>query len=351
MKEEHAYKTFQKMLQSGIFPSVLLLFGKEAYLVDWAVGEIKRSLLNPSSLALDLNRFSEDALIAADIINACETVPVLSSRKLVTVEDCDLLFGNQTTAFESGAQKELSDYIKDLPSTTLLVFTATKADKRKSLYKAIVKAGIAYEFKPIEGKTLVDFIKKRLRTSGKTASDQAIRAFIDLTGYTDRDSEYTLYNMVNDLNKVAALADSTELRLEDFQEGTAGNADTDVFSLLDSAFSGDKDRALTLLKNIIAAEKQAYSVGVVLRLIGLLCSQLEMMLVAKERLAEGEDLHSLPTSMGVKAFRLQKALEACGSRTTEQLADHLKAAFKMEQDIKKGTMPADLMLELFIAGL
>lgn len=351
MKEEHAYKTFQKMLKAGVFPSVLLLFGKESYLVDWAAKEAKHALVHSAALALDLSRFSEDGLIVNDIINACETLPILSTRKVVTVEDCDVLFGSQTSSFASEAQRELSDYVKNLPSTTLLLFTAAKVDKRKSLYKSIIKSGIAYEFKSIEGKVLIDFIKKRLHASGKTASDKAINAFVELTGYTDRDSEYTLYNMVNDLRKAVALSGHAELTIDDFRESTAGNIDTDVFLLLDAAFSGDKNKALTLLRNIIAAEKQSYSVGVVLRLIGLLCSQLEIMLIAKERIAAGENVNSLPDSMGVKMFRLKKALEASGNRTIEELSNHLSAAFKMEQDIKKGNMPADLMLELFVASL
>lgn len=351
MREEHAYKTFQKMLQSGVFPSVLLLFGKESYLVDWAIKETKKFLLNPVSLVMDLNRFSEDFLNVTDIVNACETLPVLSSRKIVTVEDCDIFFGGQASNAESEAQKELAAYMKNIPSTSILVFTATKVDKRKSLYKAIIKNGIAYEFNSIEGKVLTDFIKKRIKAAGKNASDKDIRAFITLSGYTDKDSDYTLYNMVNDLKKVIAISEHNELTLADFQESTAGNADTDVFALLDAAFSGDKGKALTLLENVMSAEKQSYSVGAVLRLIGLLCAQLEIMLIAKERLGEGESFQTLANVMGIKSFRLQKALEAAGNRTPDQLADNLAASFQMEQEIKRGDMPASLVLELFIASL
>lgn len=350
-KEEHAYKTFQKMLQSGIFPSVLLFFGKEAYLADWAIKETKKIFLNPASLAMDFNRFSEEGLVAADIINACETLPIFSSRKIVTVEDCDVFFSGQALQVESGEASELAAYIKNVPSTTLLIFTTTKTDKRKSLYKAITKSGIAYEFNTIEGKVLTDFIKKRLRSAGKTASDREIRTFIELTGYTDKDSTYTLYNMVNDLNKVIAISQKEALTLDDFEESVTGNADTDAFALLDAAFGGDKGKALILLKNIIAAEKQSYAAGSVLRLIGLICSQLEIMLIAKERLAEGDAMRELPELMAIKAFRLQKALEAAGGRSTEQLASSLAAGFRMEQDIKRGDIPADLVLELFIASL
>lgn len=351
IKEEHAYKTFQKMLQSGVFPSVLLFFGKEAYLSDWAIKETKKALLNPVSLAMDLNRFSEEGLVATDIINACETLPLFSSRKIVTVEDCDIFFSGQSLQAESQEASKLANYIKNIPSTTLLIFTSTKADKRKSLYKAVVKSGIAYEFRTIEGKVLTDFVKKRLNKAGKTASDREIRAFIEMTGYADKDSVYTLYNMVNDLSKIIAISHQEALTLADFEESVAGNADTDAFALLDAAFSGDKGKALILLKNIISAEKQSYAVGAILRLIGLICSQLEIMLIAKERLADGDTMRALPDLMGIKAFRLQKALEAAGSRSTDKLIDSLTDGFRMEQDIKRGDMPAELVLELFIASL
>jgi len=351
MREEHAYKTFQKMLKAGVFPPVLLLFGKEQYLVDWAAKEMINALVNPASLALDLNRFSEEAVRISDIVNACETLPVFSSRKVVLAQDCDFLFSAQSFPGEKDAQEQLADYLKDPSPTTLLIFTAVKADKRKSLYKTIAKSGIAYEFTSIEGKSLADFIKKRLRASGKTASDQAIRTFVELTGYTDRESEYTLHNVVNDLQKAVALAEGPEVTALEFQEAAAGNSDTDAFALLDAAFSGNKGKALELLRNIIAAEKQSYSDGAVFLLIGLLCSQLEIILIAKERLLEGESFNSLPQSMGVKPFRLRKALEAAGNRSIEQIAESLGSAFGMEHDIKNGILPADLVLELFVAGL
>ncbi|NCB41813.1 MAG: DNA polymerase III subunit delta [Clostridia bacterium] len=351
LREEHAYKTFQKMLQSCAFPSALLLFGEEGYLIDWAVNEMKSALLNPASLSLDLNCFSEEALIAGDIINACETVPMLSARKIVIAENCDIFFANQSAEVESDAQRELREYIKTLPPSTLLILTARKVDKRRSLYKTIVKCGLAYEFGAIDGKTLTDFIRKRIKAAGKTASEQSIKAFIDMTGYTDRDSGYRLYNMVNDIHKAVALSQNVELTALDFQESVAGNADTDAFALLDAAFLGDKGKAFALLKNIIAAEGQTYSTGAILRLLGLICSQLEIMLIAKERLADGEDFGSLSSSMGIKSFRLQKALEASGKRTIDQLSRNLRDAFLLERDIKSSSRSAELTLELFIASL
>lgn len=349
--EEHAFKIFQRTLQSEALPSVMLLFGTEDYLVAWALGELSAKLVNPAAAAMDRIRFSEETINVSDIIAACETLPMLSEKKLVIVEDCDAFWSGRPSSMNAQEQQDMADYLKNVPGDTLLVFTAGKADKRKALYKAVTKTGIAYEFTPVTGETLKGFVSKRVSAAGKKASSSEINKFIHLTGYGDKDSEYTLYNMENDLKKAFALSEGTQISEADFEAAVTGNADTDVFALLDSAFSGNKDAAFTLLRNNISGELPSYVDGVIFRMIGLLCSQLEIMLTAKERLEEGQSVHELPKAMGVNSYRLQKALEASANRNASQLSKSLDAAYQLERDIKSGAMPGLLALELFIASL
>ncbi len=349
--EEHAFKTFQRTLKSGVLPSVMLLFGPEDYLTSWAVKELIAQLVNPATAAMDHLRFSENEMNASDIIAACETLPMLSERKLVVVENCDAFSGSRSLQLSTEDQQAMTDYIKKIPQDTLLLFTADKVDKRKALYKAIIKTGIAYEFTPVSEETLKAFLSKRISAAGKKASSPDISRFIRSTGYGDKDSCYTLYNIENDLKKVFALSDGNELMAADFEAAVTGNAETDAFALLDAAFSGKKGVAFTLLRNNIAGELPSYVDGVIFRMIGLICSQLEIMLVAKERRSEGQSMQELPKAMGVNAFRLQKAMEAASGRSVAQLAASLDAAYQLERDIKSGAMPSLLALELFIAML
>src|SRR5665647_1171974 len=121
--QEHAFKTFQKSLESGTFPSVMLLYGKEDYLVNWALKALTSALVEPAVLVMDRICISENEISVSQIVSACQTVPMMSLRKLVIVEGCDAFSGNRSMHIPNDEQHDLVEYIKDIPESTLLVFT------------------------------------------------------------------------------------------------------------------------------------------------------------------------------------------------------------------------------------
>ena len=341
----------QAAQQSGIWPKVLLLCGKETFLVDWAKGFIKDKVISPVTAALDCVTFSESGLDPYEIKAACETVPMMSERKLVIVENCDIFTAQTPKDMNSEGAAELASYIPHLPETTLLLFTSTKPNKTKAIYKAVEKCGIIYDFTPLDDATLSGWMAKRLRAAGKAASPKDLITFAKSCGYGDTERSYTLHNLENDLKKAIAGTDKDVLTLDDFMESAAGQAETNAFRLLDSAFSGRKNDAFSILNATIDVQQPSKEARVILSFLGLLCSQLEIMAEARERLDEGQSMFQIQTEMGTNEYRLKKALSACSKKTTAQLKESLWRAYQTEKDIKGGSLEGRLSLELFIAEL
>lgn len=348
-QEEHAYKVFHKMLESRVFPSVMLLFGPEEHLCRWAVEELVSALIQPAAAAMDCAVFSEGDPSVPELIAACETLPFLSERRLVILEDCDLFQGGRSRRYSSSDQEELLAYVKTVPETAVLVFKCAGVDKRTAMYKAVCRHGMAFEFTAISGQALRSFIRKRLSGMGKTASAEAIGSLVQRTGYGEKNSDYTLQHMINDLIKAAAYSRDTEVSALDFEAVTSAGAQSDAFQLLEAAFSGEKGLALRQFRNRLSGLLSSEVDGEIFQLIALLCAQLEMMLEARERLSEGQKPSELPALMGVHQYRLRKALEAAGGRSIAELSRALDQAYRMEKDIKSGSMPPELAMELFLA--
>ena len=337
--------------QTGIWPRVMLLCGKEDFLVDWAKGFIRDKLVSPATAALDCVTFSESGLDPYEIISACETVPMMSERKLVIVENCDIFTAQTPKDMNAEGAAELASYIPKLPGSTLLLFTSGKPNKTKAIYRAVEKCGIIYDFVPLDDATLSGWMAKRLRAAGKAASPKDLITFAKSCGYGDNERSYTLHNLENDLKKAIASSDNAVLSLDDFMESAAGQAETNAFRLLDSAFSGRKNDAFSILNATIDVQQPSKEAGVILSFLGLLFSQLEIMTEARERLDEGQSIFQVQTEMGTNEYRLRKALSACGRKTTAQLKDILWKAYQTEKDIKGGSLEGRLCLELFIAEL
>ena len=352
---EHPSKTIVKMVasskQTGNWPRLMLLYGQEDFLVSWSESYLKDQLTDPAVRALDLAVFSENDQNAYEIIAACETGPLMSERKLVVVEDSDVLSAQAPKDMSADEIADLTAYFPKIPETTLLLFTCKKPNKTKSLYKAIAKHGIVYGFTPLDDATLSGWMNKRLKAAGSTASPSDLISFAKACGYGDPERTYTLYNLENDLKKVFAATDKTQLSFDDFMEYASSQTELNAFKLLDSAFSGRKNDALTILYATIDSQTPSKEMTAIMRFLGLLCSQLEIMVEGKERQEEGQGFYDISSAMKIHEYRLKKAMEACRGKTAAQLRKSLDNAFQIEKDLKNGNIEGRTALELFIAKL
>ena len=331
---------------TGAWPPAVLLCGSEEFLIKWAEGYIRDCVIEPATAALDFSVF-EDAASYSEVYAACETLPMMSRKKLVLVRG-DQFFGAQ--AGESDA-KALAEYLPDLPPSTMLVFSCPRPNKAKTLYKALGKSGLIFDFAPLDGATLAGWMQKRMKDAGLAADTAELMDFAMDAGYGARDSSYGLYDLENDLKKVIALSEGGKVTREALREAAPRRAESDAFALIDSMFSGRRSRAYEILANNISAELPSQQTSVVLRFTGLIISQLEIMLEGSERKAEGQSLQRIAAEMGGSEYRLKKALAAASGRSLPRLRRDLYSALQIEKDIKSGTMEPRMAIELFMAGL
>jgi len=351
---EHPSRTIIKMFQSaedsGIYPRLILLCGKEDFLIDWSKDYIEKCLINPSSKALDYSCFSEEEIEVSNIIAACDTMPLLSKQKLVIVDNTDI-FTQSPKDMGADDVASLVSYLPNIPETTTLVFTCSKPNKTKAIYKAVSKVGIVYDFIPLDDATLGGWIAKRFIQAGKQGNKSDFVTFAKLCGYGDEERNYTLFNLENDLKKAFSMFDKEYLTLDDLMEAASGQAEQNAFKLLDSAFSGNKAAAFSILNSTIDVSLPSKEMGIILSFLGLLISQIEIMVEGCERREAGQRDNDIVKAMGVNAYRYNKAMESCRGKNSKQLKKILDDAFQIEKDLKSGNINGRIALELFIGKL
>jgi len=332
------------------YPRVVLLMGKEGFLVSWALRCLREAVINPAAEVIDATVLDGSETNLDAIIAACEAYPLLSTRHLVAVTGSSFLAASDKS-FSADELTKLADYLPTLPETTMLVLTANSVDKRKGLYKSIEKTGIVYDFTPLDDDMLAGWMSKRMTALQHTAGRSDLLRFARQNGYGDDNLDYNLYNLENDLIKACALAEKETLSFEDLCAACPPALDTDAFRLLDSAFSGNKSDAFTILHNSVDAQQPSKVQSAVLGLTGLLCAQLEIMLEAKERSDKGQSFDSIQAAMGTNSYRLRKAIDASRGRSAETLRKNLEDAFNIDKLMRTGEMDPGLAMEVFIASL
>jgi len=345
MEKQHAYKKIEKDLKNEELKNVILLYGKEQYLVKWSVDIILKKFINDECMAFDFFEIDPEKVTASHIIESCETLSLFSEKRVVHLPDFALISGGKLKNISEADEKQLTDYIKEVPDTCILIITAETADKRRKLYKEMVSCGSVYDFGPLDERSLRGFIEKRFALSGKKIKASVLDELVKLSGYFHKETDYTLYHLVNEVKKVAAHASGDEILLSDVLAVISGDLETNIFGMIDAVSGNKKDEAFRLLYNLLD------SGGNVFQVLSLLASQFETILEVKEMKEDGKLFAQMQSILNIHEFRIKKAASASDAYSISRLKEILKKIYQVEKNIKTGLLDPVLALEVMLSEI
>jgi DNA polymerase-3 subunit delta len=345
----HGYTAIESDLKDGQVASAraVLLCGSEAFLTETYEKRLRDCYINKAAEMFDALRFEGDNFSADDVIGACDTLPMLSERRVVVVANMP---GDERTLASENA-KRLAEYLPRIPAMTLLIITAGNFSKRSALYKVIASkdgGGRVYEFGRLGKTDARNFIRSRFKRTGVAADAGAVDEILSVSGYLDREAEGDLYLLDGDVNLVAAYAASAggKVTVADVRACLGVSVESDVFSLLDAVSSGAKGKALELAHAIASKDENTFG------LIALLTGQFEIMLGYSELKNAGMNYAEMARTLGIKSeFRLKKAAGFASRYTEKRLLELLHRLYRVDSDIKSGVYDERLALTMFIAEM
>jgi DNA polymerase-3 subunit delta len=358
LKSQDAVQGFRQIeadLKNNVFVDIhaVLLYGCESFLTDIYEKRLTERFVTPETAFMDLMRFDGEETAANDVIAACDTLPMMSEKRVVLLEN----YPGDEKSLASPDAKALAEYIPQAPPYTLLVITSNAVSKRSSLYKAIAESGRVYEFDRLGRPDLRSFVKSRFKSEAFSIRDEVTDEIIASSGYLDRDSTYDLLRLFGDIKRIAAYAASAEpdqahpglsreIRHADVAACMETSPDMDVFALMDAVSAGRKGEAIELAMDITAKENNAF------QLISLLTGQFELMLGCREMQENAATYKDMMKTLGVSSeWRLKKASGFASRYSVSRLMDLLSRLYRVDADIKTGLYDERLALTMFIAEM
>ena len=345
-KTEKGYREFLSDLKKGDIASVVLLYGKEQFLVDWAIKAIKGKYVNKATEVMDYQIIDQEA-DAGTVLSGLATFPMLSERRVVVMRDFLPLSSSKPKGFTQDDLDKLSSYTENAPENTVAIFTSEDTDGRAKFVKSIKKNGSVYEFDSLSTPELEAFAAKRFHAAGFKIQRREMNFLLRETGYDNKESEYNLFRFDNDIKKIMACCDGNTITQEAIAQTVIGDNDTFIFDLLDGISGNDKKRAFEILDNRLSRDQyEAMSVT------GAICSQIEIMLEVRE-MSSREGLGSMEISRrtGLNEFRVRKALGYANRYSEDKLRSMLTDIYDVNKNIVTGLMEPRLALEMFIASI
>ena len=309
--------------KAGTVRNVYLFYGPEAYIRKSALATMQKKLLMPGLESMNCTFMQSPS--AQQIIENCETLPMMGDWRLVVVQGLELL-ENGKVKDEAQESAALCAYLPRVPQTTCLIFECETPDKRKKLCQTLMKLPGAVSFDTLSDARLAQWMNQTLKPLGKKMDAQACAQLAFTSG---RD----LTMLHGELQKLAAYAgDRTAITQEDIERVATHTAECTVFAMVDALVDGQAQQAFSLLSVLLESGEQRLGV------LALITRQYRQMMYAKDMMDSRMPQAQMMKALGVPSFALNKLMRRAGRRTMEQLRGQLELCVQTDYDIKRGAV-------------
>lgn len=342
-----SYRDVLKDIEKDELKSVYLLYGLEMYLKDKIIEKVKKNYLDESFETLNFIEMDGKNIAYDDIINACETLPFMSSKKIVIVEELAIF----KTVKENGSSKEdiLTDYIEKLPETTCLFFInrEEKMDNRRKIIKNIKRFGRVIELEKLKNDELDKWAIKEFSRHKKSINKNIASYFTANTSYLNRNTDKTLYDVENEINKVINfIGDRVEVTREDIEYTKPKNLENDIFKLVDYISQKNASMALEMFNEMILSGE---AVQLIMHMV---VRQMRLLFISKLLRQKGYDSKVIGQKIQVyHNFIIQKLINQGRGFSEKELRLGLKKCIHTDRDIKSGKIDGKLGMEILIIEL
>jgi len=318
-------------LESKSFRPVYLLFGREPYRIGDGRRRLEQAVL-ADGVGGDFNRQS---LVAArttpeQVRDAVRTMPMLGGRRLVVVEWIDQVEPKKKRDELHAVLHELA--VAAVP-TTVMVLTARDVDRRRKMYKAIDKAGLAVEYRVLWGRNLSSWVDREAARLGKKLAPPARSLLVDLVGND-------LGKLHNELQKlVYFVGDRPRIELDDAERAVADLKLSTIYELTEALGKRDLSGALLALRKL---DEQGTAE---VRTVWLVGEHFRQLLTARVAREQGMDTEQACLSAGVRKNIVWKFKEQLRHRDGAQLRKALLRIARADDELRRSKIPPKIQLD------
>ena len=327
-------------LKNKTLRNLYLFYGPEEYLKRFYMHAIEEILLEGEYRTF--NKITLEGKVETEkIIEATETMPLFSEKKMVIVKNTTLLKSKKKTEEEVGKNKPKNDdflgYLQNIPSYTCVVFSELEIDKRMKAIDTIKKNGLIVEFpfqKPAE---LVKWVMKGFKSFKKEINPMVASELVE-------NSEQGMHEILNEINKVVLfVGDRREVCSKDIQEVCTKSIKSRIFDLTDAISEKKPVSALKLLNDMVVLKEPLP------KILFMITRQFRQVLEMKLLNEKGILGNEAASKMGISPYAASKIQKQTRTFSVALLKMALEESLTFDLAIKTGKLNDRMAVELLIS--
>lgn len=328
-------EVLKKDIKNNNLKNLYVFYGEEEYLKKFYINKIEEAILNDNFNSL--NKIVLDGKAEnGKIIEACETMPFFSQRKLVVVKNSGKFTGKSGTKSED---EDFLKYLKNIPPYACLIFYEDTIDKRLKIVKDVKDNGLLVEFQYLKQPDMVKWVIKSFKSHKKTID-------INASSYLVSISEPGMTEVLNEIEKlVSYLGEKESVEIDDIDKVCTKSVKSRVFDLVDAVAEKRISAALKLLNDMIILKEPLP------KILLLITRQLRLILQMKVLCDEGLDKSEACVRLKITPYVGSKVYNQAKKYSVEKIKDIIKEAMELDLAIKTGRMNDRIAAEILIYKL
>lgn len=325
--ELNNFDDFKKNIKN--IKSLILVYGQEKSIIN-----------NTIDLVYDLiTQFKELNILIMDgesvniesIINACETTPFMSDKRLIHIKNANYIFENNALS------NDLVKYLNNIPDTNILLLSSyTNIDKISNLYRLFKTNGMVIEYKKLKGENLQEYIQNYLIKENKSITKSNLLYLTSELVHSNENIDLELKKLVD------YLGDKKTVDKTDIEIIISKSIENNVFRLLDYITIKELDDAIKVYNQMILQGEEE------LMILSMIFRNFKIMYLLKIYI---ENYNDVAKKYNIRDFALKNYLKWIKKYELKDLKKNIKKCYEYDLKIKQGELNSTVAIENLIIEL
>ena len=317
-EEKLNYKLELQKLKAEGPGRLYLLWGKEDYLREQYLVQLKAACIPEGESGFNYRRFDGPEIAAAELRQAVDAMPFLSDRSFVELRDLDI---NRLKEAQ-----EIQEILSDIPEycTVCLAQNAEyEPDGRLKLIKAIREKGTELKFTQQGQGALIDWIARRFAAHGKRIDFEAAQRLIFISGDL-------MNRLIPEIEKIAAYAAGDTVGVKEVEAVAHHIPEAQVFELTDHLAKKQYNAAMNTLAELFAENEYDP-----IYLLAVLGSQMRRLYAARLAIEKKLGAKYVAECCAIKYdFLVNRLMDSARGFSLEQLKGAVRICAETDEQMK-----------------
>ena len=312
-------------LDSSKLKNINLIQVEDKYFLDLAIKSLKNDFIGEEFIDFNYEKLNFEKMTTDQYESCVETLPLMSDRRLVIIDNCDL---NRDSLKKYDDILEVMQNSFDNFNDMTYVFLVYESDKlfKGKFVKSIEKNGDIYNFSRLEKRQFYSFIKKFFLSNKIKLDDKSTILIADRLRYLDKDTNRSLYEIENELSKLANNIKSKSPSYDEIEESIIDTFEEKIFGLLDYMSTKDAKKSLNAFHSMKNED--------VAMIYYMIIRQIRNMISVKDCVGKRINPQTAQNYCGLKSFEYGKLERFVGKYKMKDLLFLHSLCFESEKNIK-----------------